>query len=249
MSRGPDFTRSTVDALAKRAAQTCSNPACRASTSGPHSVASKAVILGEAAHIWGARREAARYDPAMTDAERADPANGIWLCRACAKRVDADERGFPAAMLIQWKAEHEKWIEVGGRTDSPAGREIVVTGGGVGSVLVNTGNGKALDLSTPPGQTGERIRVDGEGIGEIVVNAGEGTAKSIRSINAPATETKTTVRGTVHDAFGMSSSLMFPTCPKCGSTYPVSKCVQGEAGATAPTMEVRCPHCRESHWV
>lgn len=113
MSMGPDFTKNVVDALAKRAAQICSNPDCDNTTSGPHSDPGRAVILGEAAHIRGARLTSARYDPAMTDQERADPSNGIWLCGICARKIDKDESNFPVELLHQWKANHEAWVDAG----------------------------------------------------------------------------------------------------------------------------------------
>lgn len=82
-------------------------------TNGPHSNHDKAVILGQAAHIKGARLGSARYDPKMTDQERADPSNGIWLCVQCATEIDKDESIFPVELLKQWKDDHEKWVNKG----------------------------------------------------------------------------------------------------------------------------------------
>ena len=113
MSIGPDFTKKVVDALAKRAAQICSNPDCHNRTSAPHSNPARAVILGEAAHIKGARPTSARYDPKMTDQERSHPSNGIWLCVPCAKKIDKDESIFPVELLKRWKDIHEAWVADG----------------------------------------------------------------------------------------------------------------------------------------
>ena len=113
MSIGPDFTKKVVDALAKRAAQICSNPDCHDPTSARHSNPAQAVILGEAAHIKGARPTSARYDPNMTDQERSHPSNGIWLCVPCAKKIDKDESIFPVELLKRWKAIHEAWVADG----------------------------------------------------------------------------------------------------------------------------------------
>ncbi|MBB3871661.1 HNH endonuclease [Brevundimonas mediterranea] len=63
-------------------------------------------MLG-AAHIFGAQAGAARFDPAMADAGRADITNAIWLCRNCHKRVDADPQQYPAGLLFEWRREHE----------------------------------------------------------------------------------------------------------------------------------------------
>ena len=66
--------------------------------------------LGEAAHIRAARK-GARYAPNMTDPERADIDNGIWLCANCHTMVDKnDGADFPVDKLIKWKEQHEQLI-------------------------------------------------------------------------------------------------------------------------------------------
>jgi len=102
-----DFLQPTKDILAKRAGQKCSNPSCRCPTAGPHSDDARAVNVGEAAHIRGARPGSARYDPAMTSDERRVITNGIWLCRSCAALVDRDESRYSVEGLYKWKREHE----------------------------------------------------------------------------------------------------------------------------------------------
>lgn len=54
----------------------------------------------------------ARYDAAMTDDERADESNGIWLCNRCHKQVDDDKNGvrFTVAELGRWKDNHGTWL-------------------------------------------------------------------------------------------------------------------------------------------
>ena len=113
MAKGPDFSKTTIEILAKRAAQRCSNPGCQSITSGPHSEEVKAINLGEAAHIKGARPGFMRYDPSMTDAQRYHISNGIWLCRSCARMIDTDEARFPVELLYGWKREHERVIREG----------------------------------------------------------------------------------------------------------------------------------------
>jgi hypothetical protein len=49
-----DFTKETIETLAKRVGSRCSNPGCRAWTNGPHSDPSKALNVGVAAHITAA---------------------------------------------------------------------------------------------------------------------------------------------------------------------------------------------------
>jgi len=125
MASGPDFSKSTKKTLANRAGQVCSNPECKKPTSGPHSDESKAINLGEAAHIRAARPGQARYDASMTDKERAAISNGIWLCKECARRIDVDETKYPVAILAEWKNIHEKWISGGKLKTQEAGIPLV----------------------------------------------------------------------------------------------------------------------------
>jgi len=102
------FKKIVVATLAKRAANRCSNPDCRAITSGPADTPMDTVNVGEAAHIFGANAGSARYRPEMTPADRSAIANAIWLCANCHKIVDDDEQRFPAGLLFEWQREHER---------------------------------------------------------------------------------------------------------------------------------------------
>ena len=106
----PEFGKSVVDILAKRAAQMCSNTNCRVITAGPADDPQKAINVGEAAHIYGAREGAARFRDDMTDTTRAAITNAIWLCRNCHKLVDSDPTRFPAELLFRWRTEHERLV-------------------------------------------------------------------------------------------------------------------------------------------
>jgi hypothetical protein len=103
----PDFSKTTIDALAKRARFQCSNPDCGAHTVGPNSDPTKATLIGEAAHIMGAKPGAMRYDASMSDVTRAAITNGIWLCRNCHGQIDKDAASYPSALLFAWRKEHE----------------------------------------------------------------------------------------------------------------------------------------------
>ena len=106
----PDFNQKTVDTLAKRAAFLCSNPECRVATVGPNSDKTKATTIGEAAHIFGARPNSARFDSSMTDTARAEITNGIWLCRNCHKIIDRDSKNYSADILFFWREQHEEYV-------------------------------------------------------------------------------------------------------------------------------------------
>jgi hypothetical protein len=110
-----DFTKPTIDRLAKRVGMRCSNPDCRAPTSGPD--AGEGVTnTGVAAHVSAASPGGARYDPSLTPVARRDGANGIWLCQVHAKLIDDDELSYPPSLLREWKetAEHMAALEVRG---------------------------------------------------------------------------------------------------------------------------------------
>lgn len=115
----PDFNKKTIDTLAKRAAYKCSNPDCRVNTVGPNSDPAKSIVLGEAAHVYGARPGSKRFDPTMTDNSRAEITNGIWLCRNCHKKIDADENRYDVNVLFTWREHHEIFVleELGNSTD------------------------------------------------------------------------------------------------------------------------------------
>lgn len=113
----PNFSTATIELLGYRAALICSNPNCRKLTVGPSKVENPLKLLnGEAAHICSAKPGTkknlqARYDLNMTDAQRADPENGIWLCAGCHTLVDKNSGAdFTTSELRQWKADHEAAI-------------------------------------------------------------------------------------------------------------------------------------------
>lgn len=122
----PDFSNSTRELLAKRANQICSNPECGAATAAAsQSSPDKVIVVGEAAHIYGARETTARYRASMSDIERADIINGIWLCRNCHKAIDDDQNSYPADLLYKWQSIHEVLVfERLGKRNSLLRREL-----------------------------------------------------------------------------------------------------------------------------
>ena len=115
----PDFGKPVVEMLARRVALLCSNVDCRSITSGPADDPQGSVNIGKAAHIYGAKDGAARFRADMTDVARAEITNAIWLCRNCHKLVDSDPQRFPATLLFQWRAAHERYVtsKLGSKND------------------------------------------------------------------------------------------------------------------------------------
>ena len=109
---GGQFSATTVETLAKRAAMLCSNPECGAVTSGPTSTPTGSVNIGEAAHIYGRTGSSARYTPDFTKSELSDITNAIWLCRICHKLIDNDPSRFPPDLLFEWRRQHEAAVLV-----------------------------------------------------------------------------------------------------------------------------------------
>lgn len=102
-----DFSEAVKRGLSSRVGNLCSNPDCRALTSGPQEDPAKALNIGVAAHITAASPGGPRYDPDLLPEERSGPSNGIWLCQNCAKLIDNDVSRFSVEILKRWKADAE----------------------------------------------------------------------------------------------------------------------------------------------
>src|SRR5260221_2309806 len=83
-----DFAAKTKHSLAMRVAYICSNPDCRALTSGPNSDSSKTVMVGVAAHITAAAAGGPRIHPLLTAHQRPHAENEISLWQNCCKLND-----------------------------------------------------------------------------------------------------------------------------------------------------------------
>jgi|ERR1700722_389405 hypothetical protein len=102
-----DFSDQVKRVLANRVGHRCSNPECRALTSGPQDDSAKSVNVGVAAHITAASPGGPRYDPDLVPEERSAPSNGIWLCQNDGKLVDNDAARFTVDVLMKWKSDAE----------------------------------------------------------------------------------------------------------------------------------------------
>jgi len=72
------------------------------------------VNIGEAAHIYGARKGFdLRFDENMTNADRRHLSNGIWLCSNCHTKIDKDEIEYTPNKLKQFKEIHYNRIKNG----------------------------------------------------------------------------------------------------------------------------------------
>src|SRR5712692_5633759 len=123
---GDEFSEAVKRVLAARVANGCSDPGCRAITSGPQDDPAKAVNVAVAAHIIAASPGGPRYDPDLLPDERSGPGNGIWLCQNHAKLVDNDPARFPVEVLRKWKADAEAEArDRVGKTAISAGSSVI----------------------------------------------------------------------------------------------------------------------------
>src|ERR1035437_2556189 len=102
-----EFLGSVKEILAARVGFQCSNPQCRAPTSGPQLDCNKAINVGVAAHICAASPDGPRYDPNQSPEQRKSAENGIWLCQTCAKLIDSDKAACTPAVLHGMKRQAE----------------------------------------------------------------------------------------------------------------------------------------------
>lgn len=104
--RNDDFTLPTKRLIAARSGFACAYPNCFAPTSGPAEDGSS-VSIGEAAHITAAQPNGPRFDPSLSEEQRRDAENGIWMCRTHAALIDRDVARFTTDLLRDWKYEAE----------------------------------------------------------------------------------------------------------------------------------------------
>lgn len=121
-SKRDDFTKKTVELLAKRVAYLCSNPKCRTVTIGANKHPGKSTTIGIAAHITAAAIGGPRYDDSLNQEQRRHIDNGIWLCSNCATMIDKDTSLYTPDSIRKWKYEAEtesiKKLNGGLRTQS-----------------------------------------------------------------------------------------------------------------------------------
>lgn len=105
----PDFSEKTKKILAKMASERCC--LCEEITSMPNQSESNFIRIGEAAHISGARKSfTLRFDEKLTNEERKNISNGIWLCSTCHTIIDQDEKNYTISELEKIRSQHYQRI-------------------------------------------------------------------------------------------------------------------------------------------
>ena len=102
-----EFPEAVKVIVSRRVGNRCSNPRCRALTSGPQEDPSKCTNIGVAAHITAAAQGGPRYSASLTTEQRKHAENAIWLCQNCAKLIDNDPLRYSEAVLREWREQAE----------------------------------------------------------------------------------------------------------------------------------------------
>lgn len=120
MANRDNFSQNIIEILKSRVANRCSNPSCRVPTSGPTTDPEKVNSIGVAAHICAAAPGGARYDKKMSQDERKNIENAIWLCSNCSIDIDRDAAIYELSILKSWKkvAEETARKELGNKIPS-----------------------------------------------------------------------------------------------------------------------------------
>ena len=104
------FSAATKALVAACAGYMCTNPECNRLLVGPEVKTGDVLLksnIGKFAHIQGRELGSARHNENMTDEQRSDPANAIFLCGVCHDIVDNNGGpGYSVALLTQWRDEH-----------------------------------------------------------------------------------------------------------------------------------------------
>jgi hypothetical protein len=108
MNMRDEFSEDVKRKLADRVCHKCSNPNCEQQTSGPSEALKCVTNIGVAAHITVASEGGPRYNSSLTQQQRSDIKNGIWLCQKCAKAVDDDPINYTEQDLQDWKIRAEE---------------------------------------------------------------------------------------------------------------------------------------------
>jgi len=101
-------TASTKRRLASISGNLCANPDCNTRLVDPQAQND----IGEAAHIVGEKKGAARFDPKIPDQQKNDIHNLLYLCANCHTIIDSDKEGkrYSIELLTKWKTLHEKKV-------------------------------------------------------------------------------------------------------------------------------------------
>lgn len=106
-----NYPTADVKILWGKAAARCAFPQCRVPCVAEETKSDSAKTYGRIAHIYAHSNSGPRANNQMNKKERDSYDNWILLCANHHDVVDKQEKSYPANLLIEWKAEHEKWVK------------------------------------------------------------------------------------------------------------------------------------------
>jgi hypothetical protein len=108
MSGPRDYTRATLMSLAHHSGGICYYPGCTEPVLRRHESGEMSFVV-QISHIKAAYPNGPRYDPLMSDLQRADFPNLMLLCKS--HHTDVDKMGkvdiYTVEVLTRWKAQRE----------------------------------------------------------------------------------------------------------------------------------------------
>lgn len=145
--------------VAQPSGNRCAFPNCRKVLLAPATGRSRAVFLGELAHIRGENPGSARYDAGMTEKERNQAENLILLCLEHHTLIDGQPEQYSVETLCTMKADHEAWVNerLSEASTTLTFHELEV----VALALISAEGTETLDLALTPPR--EKLRRNGLG--------------------------------------------------------------------------------------
>ncbi len=104
-NKARSYTRPTLKKLYGLSGNQCAAPDCERVLIARDEIS----VTSKICHIEAASEDGPRYNPSMTDSERAHFDNLILLCDECHTIIDnkENEGKYPVALLKEWKKNHE----------------------------------------------------------------------------------------------------------------------------------------------
>jgi len=103
-----NYSKTTLKVLFAFSGNQCAHPDCSEPIVASQTKYSDAKVIGHIAHIYAHSDGGPRSKPDLTEAERISPSNLLLLCPTHHGHVDGQHETYPATLLLDWKAKHER---------------------------------------------------------------------------------------------------------------------------------------------
>lgn len=103
-----NYSGKTIKILFAFSGNQCAAPDCIEPIIANKTTKSDAMVVGQIAHIYAVSEDGPRGKKGLTEKELNQVSNLVLLCPTHHVKVDGQHETYPATMLIDWKARHEK---------------------------------------------------------------------------------------------------------------------------------------------